>query len=588
MFRSYEKTYRIQVPQFTVPGKHYLTSDEVKLLLAGQITIEEKLDGCLQYDTRVLTPAGQVPVGLIVNEERPVKVLSRNLETGENEFREVTNWHKNGKGEKWLRIHFDRKSASRSITLTPNHEIYTPSGKIQAGELRVGDMVLIDEPALMPWQFSLLLGSLLGDGSLRTDEHLRKAPLYSETHGDKQKAYQDYKEEILGKLVSKTGEGTGRYDDSHPETKKHRLWTKSLQCLRKLADILYPRGKKEITDSVRGFLTPLALATWYCDDGNTSAWKSGYKNNPQRPRATLHTQSFTKIECEILADEIERLGITRPKINGGPETSYKGYVISLSTDGTHELFTLIAPYTPRCMDYKVPIGYRSEVRWYEKTTLRQELYTAAINRIEPASPRNKQKYDIEVEGNHNYYAGAGLLVSNSNTCVIRHKDQIHLQRKGGLVGKSEHAQFQFFWHWAMRMKWTELMSIPPGHWIYGELMRCVHTVFYNKLPDWFIVFDVYSQKKQKFLTRQQVEEFCQKHKLHCVPLIGEGHYGLKDLFDTIPKESAFGNIVEGIVVKKRTKKAYLRGKIVKPEFLKHLGKHEHWMHQKPRFNEVDR
>ena len=45
MFRKYEKTYRILVPQIDVKGKHYLSKKEVKKLLGGNVTIMEKLDG---------------------------------------------------------------------------------------------------------------------------------------------------------------------------------------------------------------------------------------------------------------------------------------------------------------------------------------------------------------------------------------------------------------------------------------------------------------------------------------------------------------------------------------------------------------
>lgn len=45
MFRKYEKTYRIRVPQFEIKGKHFLTKAEAKLLLGGKITITEKVDG---------------------------------------------------------------------------------------------------------------------------------------------------------------------------------------------------------------------------------------------------------------------------------------------------------------------------------------------------------------------------------------------------------------------------------------------------------------------------------------------------------------------------------------------------------------
>ena len=46
MFRKYEKTCRILVPQYPgVKGKHYLHTKEVKSLLTGSVVITEKMDG---------------------------------------------------------------------------------------------------------------------------------------------------------------------------------------------------------------------------------------------------------------------------------------------------------------------------------------------------------------------------------------------------------------------------------------------------------------------------------------------------------------------------------------------------------------
>lgn len=45
MFRKYEKTYRILVPQVSTKGKHYLSDADVKKLLGGNVTITEKMDG---------------------------------------------------------------------------------------------------------------------------------------------------------------------------------------------------------------------------------------------------------------------------------------------------------------------------------------------------------------------------------------------------------------------------------------------------------------------------------------------------------------------------------------------------------------
>ena len=68
---------------------------------------------------------------------------------------------------------------------------------------------------------------------------------------------------------------------------------------------------------------------------------------------------------------------------------------------------------------------------------------------------------------------------------------IVLQKRNSLVESSEHEQFSFFHSWA-RDRYTDLIKIPHRYIVYGELLRCVHSIYYDKLPDWVLIFDVWN------------------------------------------------------------------------------------------------
>lgn len=178
-------------------------------------------------------------------------------------------------------------------------------------------------------------------------------------------------------------------------------------------------------------------------------------------------------------------------------------------------------------------------------------------------------------------------LDGANTGIIRHKKGFSLQKRGSLVGQSEHEQFQYFHGWANRLKYTEIMSIPIGYLVYGELTYCVHTVYYDKLPDYFLVFDIITPKGE-WLNRANRTEFCEEHGLYQVPLIAEGSFAITDLYKMIPAISSFGSEpAEGIVIKKYTKKGYWRGKLVRPEFVKKLDEEDnHWTHKQIRRNKL--
>lgn len=175
-------------------------------------------------------------------------------------------------------------------------------------------------------------------------------------------------------------------------------------------------------------------------------------------------------------------------------------------------------------------------------------------------------------------------MDGANVGIIRHKDRFALQKRGSLVAESEHEQFSFFNNWANVRNYDKIMSVPSGHIIYGELMYAVHTIYYDSLPDYFLVFDIWNGKK--YLSRNKRDVFCEKYGFCQVPLIDKGYFYMDDLYKLIPDESEYGEVSEGIVVKRYSKKNYVRGKIVKKKFIKTLENSQHWTRYNIKVNRV--
>ncbi|MCI0527003.1 MAG: RNA ligase family protein [Nitrospira sp.] len=177
-------------------------------------------------------------------------------------------------------------------------------------------------------------------------------------------------------------------------------------------------------------------------------------------------------------------------------------------------------------------------------------------------------------------------MDGANVGIIRHKKGFTLQKRGSLVGASEHAQFQFFHNWANYQNYTKLMALPEGFTVYGELLYAVHSIYYGALPDWVLVFEVWDSGREKYLDYPERYDFCHNYGLEMVPLVAQGYFRVEELASLVPKESAYGEMAEGIVLKRYRKGECLRGKIVKPEFIKMLEESEHWVHNEIRRNNV--
>jgi len=176
-------------------------------------------------------------------------------------------------------------------------------------------------------------------------------------------------------------------------------------------------------------------------------------------------------------------------------------------------------------------------------------------------------------------------IDGANVGIIRHKNGFALQKRGSLVAQSEHEQFQYLYNWANRTKYDNIMAVPPGHLIYGEWCYAVHCIYYDRLPDYFLVFDILKDKR-KWLNREERNDFCAKYEFASIPFIAEGYCDIANLYDLIPEKSTYGDIAEGIVVKSYRKKRYIRGKIVKPQFIKTFEESEHWTKYNIRENKL--
>ena len=122
-------------------------------------------------------------------------------------------------------------------------------------------------------------------------------------------------------------------------------------------------------------------------------------------------------------------------------------------------------------------------------------------------------------------------MDGSNVGIIRHAKGFSLQKRNSLVGTSVHAQFDYFHNWANGAARERIMSVPSGTLIYGELLYATHHIYYDRLPEYFLVFDVRHGKK--WMKYDERKEFCERHGFHMVPLVDRGNFTKDDLRDAV-------------------------------------------------------
>jgi recombination protein RecA len=366
--------------------------------------------GCMSYSTRVTLADGtQEKIGKIVNQRMDVEILSYDPETNKMVPRRIVNWFNNGKAEQFLQFSVAKsaKNGLAQFAATENHLIRTPGGWRQAGELIPGDRVLVvEQQRLGEQQFQLILGSLMGDGNLSPNRRGRSGTRFRMGHGAKQAAYLDWKSSLLGNIpYARTVNAKGAvFADFTP-----------LPELSELHEAVYfGDGKKHLSWDYLKSLTPLALAVWYMDDGGFTVRSKGVQERTAggAGRVEICVEAMSPGSRERLAHYLRDTYGLRVKLQ------YRGArkmsVLQLSTASSAKFQQLVAPYMHPSMEYKLLPRFRGEFSVepeFAPTTPR--LVPAQILDIHVKPPtRSMNRFDIEVEGSHNYFVD-GVMVHNS-------------------------------------------------------------------------------------------------------------------------------------------------------------------------------
>lgn len=112
--------------------------------------------------------------------------------------------------------------------------------------------------------------------------------------------------------------------------------------------------------------------------------------------------------------------------------------------------------------------------------------------------------------------------------------------------------------------------------LFGEWCYLKHSIYYDRLPDWLIGFDLYDKEAGNFLSVEKRDYLLDKMGVCIIHKCGMGRYTLEELINLQP-QSNYGNVVcEGIYIR-WDEDGWLkqRAKLVRKNFRQNIG--QHWM-----------
>jgi ATP-dependent RNA circularization protein (DNA/RNA ligase family) len=166
-------------------------------------------------------------------------------------------------------------------------------------------------------------------------------------------------------------------------------------------------------------------------------------------------------------------------------------------------------------------------------------------------------------------ANIGISVSSERALIV--------QNRGAYIEKPAPVQFQPLWNWLNMRSERLITGLGQDLILFGEWCYAVHSIRYDRLPDWFIGFDIYDRSRGAFLASDRRDDLLSNLQLSLVPRIAKGHFSMPELVRLLENSgSAFGSAkVEGLYLR-RESQGWLeqRVKIVRAEFTQSIS--EHW------------
>lgn len=186
-------------------------------------------------------------------------------------------------------------------------------------------------------QTDIAIGSLLGDAYLRPSGN---SYALSFTHGEKQKAYLEWKQKEFENFVT-TKEFWVSRREFRGNAPTYSFSTITHPSLLEFHRLCYPNGKKRVSHNWLELLSPLSIAVWYMDDGS---------RNRRYKTITLCTNSFSYEEHVTMVDYFRSRYSIDPKIE--PRRNGQ-FTLRINASQSDDFLSIVSPYVPDCMRYKI-------------------------------------------------------------------------------------------------------------------------------------------------------------------------------------------------------------------------------------------
>lgn len=166
--------------------------------------------------------------------------------------------------------------------------------------------------------------------------------------------------------------------------------------------------------------------------------------------------------------------------------------------------------------------------------------------------------------------GANLGIS------VDHEGNLRAQNRGHYLDPPFFGQFEKLAPWLGSRAEALFDALEDRLILFGEWSAARHSLDYDRLPDWFLVFDVYDRNTHRFWSTARRNELACSLELRTVPQVMQGRITLAELKRILQSQPSAYRVgpMEGVVVRRENNEWLdARAKLVRPDFTQSIGMH---------------
>lgn len=201
-------------------------------------------------------------------------------------------------------------------------------------------------------------------------------------------------------------------------------------------------------------------------------------------------------------------------------------------------------------------------------------------------PRNdKVLAPAEAKALLSHFVTVEEKVDGANVGIsIDENGDLRAQNRGSYLNREHsHPQFKPLFRWLDERRTALTDALFPDLMLFGEWCYAVHSVTYDRLPDWFLAFDIYDRATGGFWSVARRDSLILQLGLALIPRVVAGRFDLAGLQSLIGRSRLADVPAEGIYIRADDGDHLLvRAKLVRAEFTQAI--EEHWSRRAMRTN----